>query len=75
MLSEDESIHFVGNVEARDLMDGVADVVVADGFTETLSLKTMEGTALGLLKQLKQLPLEAGKAKIGAFLSRPFEVI
>ncbi len=28
-----QSIHFVGNVEARDLMDGVADVVVADGFT------------------------------------------
>ena len=33
LLSEDESIHFVGNVEARDLMDGVADVIVADGFT------------------------------------------
>ena len=37
LLSEDESIHFVGNVEARDLMDGVADVVVADGSRETLS--------------------------------------
>ena len=33
LLSEDTSIHFVGNAEARDLMDGVADVVVADGFT------------------------------------------
>ena len=42
----DESIHFVGNVEARDLMDGVADVVVADGFTGNAVLKTMEGTAL-----------------------------
>ena len=32
LLSEDESIHFVGNVEARDLMDGIADVVVAGWF-------------------------------------------
>ena len=47
LLSEDESIHFVGNVEARDLMDGVADVVVADGFTGNAVLKTMEGTFLG----------------------------
>ena len=54
LLSEDESIHFVGNVEARDLMDGVADVVVADGFTGNAVLKTMEGTAFGILKQLKQ---------------------
>ena len=69
LLSEDESIHFVGNVEARDLMDGVADVVVADGFTGNAVLKTMEGTAFGILKQLKQAITTGNwKAKLGAFL-------
>ena len=60
---------FVGNVEARDLMDGVADVIVTDGFTGNAVLKTMEGTALGLFKQLKTVLSGGGlKAKIGAFL-------
>ena len=69
LLSEDESIHFIGNVEARDLMDGVADVVVADGFTGNAVLKTMEGTAFGILKQLKQAIATGNwKAKLGAFL-------
>lgn len=69
LLSEDASIHFVGNVEARDLMDGVADVVVADGFTGNAVLKTMEGTAFGILKQLKQAIATGNwKAKLGAFL-------
>lgn len=34
----DESLNFIGNVEARDLMNGVADVVVADGFTDANSI-------------------------------------
>lgn len=46
LLAEDASLNFVGNVEARDLMNGVADVVVSDGFT---------GNAV--LKQWKELPL------------------
>ena len=49
---KDLDLNFVGNVEARDLMDGVADVIVTDGFTGNAVLKTMEGTALGLFKQL-----------------------
>ena len=38
-------IDFVGNVEGRDLAEGAADVVVTDGFTGNVALKTMEGTA------------------------------
>ena len=69
LLAEDASLNFVGNVEARDLMNGVADVVVSDGFTGNAVLKTMEGTAFGILKQLKQA-ISTGnwKAKLGAFL-------
>ena len=50
-------------------MDGVADVIVTDGFTGNAVLKTMEGTALGLFKQLKTVLSGGGlKAKIRAFL-------
>ena len=69
LLSADPALNFVGNVEARDLMDGVADVIVTDGFTGNAVLKTMEGTALGLFKQLKTVLGGGGfKAKLGALL-------
>ena len=69
LLSEDESIHFVGNVEARDLMDGVADVVVADGFTGNAVLKSIEGTAMGIMGLLKTTITGGGlRAKLGALL-------
>jgi len=69
LLKEDDSLNFVGNVEARDILTGAADVVVTDGFTGNAVLKTMEGTALGLFKQLKTVLSGGGlKAKIGAFL-------
>ena len=69
LLAADPALNFVGNVETRDLMDGVADVIVTDGFTGNAVLKTMEGTALGLFKQLKTVLSGGGlKAKIGAFL-------
>ena len=43
LLAADESLNFIGNVEARDLMNGVADVVVADGFTGTLCSNPLKG--------------------------------
>ena len=49
LLVADESLNFIGNVEARDLMNGVADVVVADGFTGNAVLKSIEGTAMGIM--------------------------
>lgn len=69
LLSAEPSINFVGNVEARDLMAGVADVVVADGFTGNAVLKAIEGTGLGIMKQLKSVIMNGGlKAKLGALL-------
>ena len=69
LLAADPSLNVVGNVEACGLMDGGADVIVTDGFTGNAVLKTMEGTALGLFKQLKTVLSGGGlKAKIGAFL-------
>lgn len=66
LLAAEPSIHFIGNVEARELMNGVADVVVADGFTGNAVLKSIEGTALNIMGQLKTA-IEGGglRAKIG----------
>jgi glycerol-3-phosphate acyltransferase PlsX len=44
-LSGSSGIRFVGNLEGRDLLTGAADVVVTDGFTGNVALKTLEGTA------------------------------
>src|SRR4051794_32524184 len=40
-----DGIRFIGNIEGRDLLTGEADVVVTDGFTGNVALKTLEGTA------------------------------
>ncbi len=68
LLAADESLNFVGNVEARDLMDGVADVVVTDGFTGNAVLKAIEGTAMGIMGLLKIIVGGGLRAKLGTFL-------
>ncbi len=69
LLSNEPAIHFVGNVEARELLNGVADVVVTDGFTGNAVLKSIEGTAMNIMSLLKQAILGSGvKGKIGALL-------
>ena len=69
LLSQEESIHLIGNVEARDILTGVADVVVTDGFTGNAVLKSIEGTALNIVSLLKKSILDSGlKGKIGALL-------
>lgn len=72
LLKEDPQLHFIGNIEARELLNGVADVVVADGFTGNAVLKTIEGTAMSVMGQLKAAILDGGlRAKLGALLLKP----
>ena len=59
-------IHFIGNIEAGDVMMGGADVVVTDGFTGNVMLKTLEGTSKFLLKELKSVFLSSTKTKLAA---------
>ncbi|MBB4823965.1 glycerol-3-phosphate acyltransferase PlsX [Sporosarcina luteola] len=61
-------IHFVGNVEARDLLEGAADVIVTDGFTGNMVLKTIEGTASGFFSMLKGVYGASFKSKFSAVL-------
>jgi len=46
-------INFVGNVEAREAVEGAVDVIVSDGYSGNIFLKTMEGTGLYLVRELK----------------------
>jgi len=70
-LLKEAPVHFIGNVEARDLLDGVADVVVTDGFTGNMVLKTIEGTALSVFKMLKSALMSSVKTKIAAAMLKP----
>ncbi|GKV67764.1 phosphate acyltransferase [Sporosarcina sp. NCCP-2716] len=61
-------LNFIGNIEARDLLTGVADVAVTDGFTGNMVLKTIEGTAAGLFSMLKDVFASSVKTKLAAAL-------
>src|SRR5690625_1913702 len=61
-------INFIGNIEARDLLNGVVDVVVTDGFSGNITLKAIEGTALHVFSLLKQTLTSSLKAKLAASL-------
>lgn len=62
---------FTGNAEGRDIPMGVADVIVADGFSGNLILKYTEGMASALVGMLKEEMLSTTRSKIGAMLLKP----
>ena len=69
LLKATPEINFIGNIEAREILEGRADVVVTDGFTGNAVLKSIEGTALSMMKLLKHAILDSGiKGKMGALL-------
>ncbi|MCP1190318.1 phosphate acyltransferase PlsX [Priestia flexa] len=70
-LLQETNINFIGNVESRDLLNGVADVVVTDGFTGNVALKTIEGTALSLFSMLKAELMSSFKSKVAASVLKP----
>lgn len=63
-------LNFVGNIEGRDIPDGACDVLVCDGFTGNLILKTYEGVAMSFLKKVKGILYKNTKNKIGALLMK-----
>jgi glycerol-3-phosphate acyltransferase PlsX len=70
-LLKNENINFIGNVEARDLPTGEADVIVADGFVGNVVLKLTEGMAISIFSILKESLLENTKSKFAAMLLKP----
>ncbi len=71
LLREDDRLNFAGNAESRDLLQGIADVVVADGFTGNVALKLLEGTILELLAELREEIGATIGGKLGGLLIRP----
>lgn len=61
-------INFVGNVEARDVMNAVCDAIICDGFSGNILLKTSEGVAMGLMEVMKETLLSSFKGKLGALM-------
>lgn len=59
-------IHFVGNIEGREAVCQGVDVLVCDGFTGNIFLKTVEGTALFMSQCMKEMFLSSGKTKLCA---------
>ena len=70
-LSESNTINFVGNIEGKDLLKGIVDVVVCDGFVGNVMLKTIEGAAISIFEIMKEQFKKDWIAKIGALLSYP----
>src|SRR5215203_7007429 len=71
LIRESRGVRFVGNVEGRDIGAGVADVLVTDGFTGNVVLKTAEGVAREILGMLRSALTGGTVSKIAAGILRP----
>lgn len=67
---EEGRINFVGNVEAREAVEGAVDVIVADGYSGNIFLKAIEGAGLFLTRELKKMFLSSLKTKLAAALMK-----
>jgi len=70
MLRALAGIHFIGNVEGRDLFNGNTDVAVCDGFVGNVAIKTCEGTAKLVSVLLREALKSTVTSQVGALLSR-----
>lgn len=68
LLKNDSRINFVGNIEGREVLSGNADVVVSDGFSGNIFLKTTEGTVKLVTSLLKDAIYSSTKTKIAGLL-------
>ncbi len=71
LLAAAEGVHFVGNVEGRDVGSGAADVLVTDGFTGNVMLKTAEGVAREILGMVREAMTKNMVNKLAAAALRP----
>ena len=66
---KESGLNFVGNIESTEIVSGLVDVIVCDGFDGNIAIKSVEGTAKSVIKMIKDSVKEGGlKAKIGALL-------
>lgn len=70
-LSERKDLNFYGNIEGKDILNGIVDIVLSDGFTGNIVLKTVEGAAMSIFQILKEQFNADWISKLGALLSYP----
>jgi glycerol-3-phosphate acyltransferase PlsX len=70
-LLKEADINFIGNVDGKDIFTGETDVIVCDGFTGNVILKTSEGLADALIKMLKREVANLTAGRIGYLLMKP----
>ena len=70
LIAGDERIRFFGNIEGRDIMNRLVDVVVTDGFTGNVALKTIEGSAKAILGAIRASIDLSLPARLGGLLLR-----
>ena len=71
LLAEDEAINFVGNIDGKAVPFGECDVLVCDGFTGNVLMKTIEGTAGFIMKELKSIMYANLPSKLAALVLKP----
>ncbi|MDI9566146.1 MAG: phosphate--acyl-ACP acyltransferase, partial [Chloroflexota bacterium] len=70
-LLKDANLNFIGNVEGKELFNGQVDVVVTDGFTGNIVLKSTEAVAKLIIDVLREELMGSFRTKIGALLAKP----
>ena len=71
LLKECSDLNFIGSVEARDIPQGVCDVIVCEAFVGNVILKLYEGVGATLIEKVKQGMMTSLRSKIGALLVKP----
>jgi glycerol-3-phosphate acyltransferase PlsX len=64
-------LNFIGNVEGTQVTDGVADVVVMDGFTGNITLKLIEGVSGRTMRAIREAAMRSPRGKLGGWLLAP----
>ncbi len=70
-LLQDSGLNFIGNVESKEVFGGEVDVVVTDGFTGNVFLKTSEAVARFMTNLLKENLTSSTRTMVGAALAKP----
>lgn len=69
LFSDNKAINFYGNVEPKEVLSPPCDILISDGFTANIVMKTIEGTAKGMGKMLKEEMSKGLLGKLGLILS------
>ncbi len=70
-LLQESNLNFIGNVEGKEVFGGQVDVVVTDGFTGNVVLKSTEAVAKLIMETLKEELMASFRTKLGALLAKP----